>query len=35
LARQHGGDVVLLPCDQGARFQLDLHTPIVDHKNQL
>ncbi|HJN11912.1 MAG TPA: HAMP domain-containing sensor histidine kinase [Pirellulaceae bacterium] len=27
LARQHGGDLVLLDSDQGARFQVDLHTP--------
>ena len=27
LARMHGGDVVLLPCESGARFQVQLDTP--------
>jgi len=27
LARLHGGDLVLLDSDEGARFQIDLHTP--------
>jgi signal transduction histidine kinase len=27
LARMHGGDVVLLPCESGTRFQIQLDTP--------
>jgi len=30
LARLHDGDVVLLPSDVGARFQVRLHTPKVE-----
>jgi signal transduction histidine kinase len=28
LARLHGGDLVLLDSQEGARFQVDLHTPL-------
>ncbi len=30
LARLHGGDLVLLPCEQGACFELRLATPLVE-----
>jgi signal transduction histidine kinase len=30
LARMHGGDVVLLPCENGARFQVILDTPRAE-----
>jgi len=30
LARMHGGDVVLLPCESGTRFQVQLDTPKAE-----
>lgn len=32
LARLHGGDLVLQPCEQGACFELRLATPVVGEK---
>ncbi len=34
LARLHGGDVVLLPCENGARFQVQLDTPSASAESE-
>ncbi len=34
LARLHGGDVVLLPSEAGARFQVRLHTPKAESEGE-
>jgi len=34
LARMHGGDLTIIPSQQGACFMLRLHTPAADETNQ-